>query len=174
MQALLPPSLKALPAARGGGSKPAKAQVREPGRMSADELRDVLKMLRMQRPRGTLDALDALAKGRRDGSAASKASGEGATRHKTKSSSVLGDKEEAASRCADVLLSATMPPSAGAQMRHRKVFASSTTSKRWAPERSRPLSSPLGASASAPTLRLPSLGSSPSQRSMTGVSRGGK
>ena len=144
--------------------------------MSADELRDVLKMLRMQRPRGTLDAHDALAKGRRDGSAASKASAEGATRHKTKSSSVLGDKEEAASRCADVLLSATMPPSAGAQMRHRAQGLRFEHDLQ-----------PLGARALAPALvparcqrqrtgpgRLPSLGSSPSQRSMTGVSRGEK
>ena len=49
VQALLPPALKALPAARVPKST-AKAQAREPGRMSADELRDVLRMLRLQQP----------------------------------------------------------------------------------------------------------------------------
>jgi hypothetical protein len=147
-----------VPAARGGAAKLGQKQhAREPGRMSADELRGVLHQLRLQRPRSSVETLDPLGgAARRDALSAAKGL-EAVTKHAVRSSSVLG-AHDAASRCAGLLHSATqatLPPIAAASpMRHRKVFSSSTTSKRWAPERSYPLTSPLmSSSASAPALR---------------------
>ena len=111
-------------------------------------------------------SLDALGSHGRHGRESESAKGDGLTRHApVRSSAVFGTAGkhggDAAGRCAEVLTTATLPPVAGdaAQMRHRKVFASSTASKRWAPDRSLPRTATgphMGSSASAPVLPRPS------------------
>ena len=116
VQALLPSSLRALPQARSGLlAKQSKQATREPDRMSADELREVLRALRQQRPLSTLDALDALSAK----SGGSVGDGYDATPMGTwkgmprsgavMSSSVLGSEKGVVARLSDVLSSATLP-----------------------------------------------------------------
>ena len=155
-RALQPPQQQESPLKLPGGVKASpKSLPREAGRMRPEELRDLLKVLRVQRG----PSPDALGGHGRHGRESESAKGDGLTRHAAvRSSAVLGKHGgDAAGRCAEVLTTATLPPVAGdaAQMRHRKVFASSTASKRWAPDRSLPraASGPhMGSSASAPVL----------------------
>ena len=79
-------------------------------------------------------SLDALGSHGRHGRESESAKGDGLTRHAAvRSSAVFGTAGkhggDAAGRCAEVLTTATLPPVAGdaAQMRHRKVFASTLT-----------------------------------------------
>ena len=168
VQALLPSSLRALPQARIGLlAEQSKHTTREPGRMSADELREVLRVLRQQRPLSTLHALDALSvKG--DGSARDvyDAPPIGISKgipHSgvIMSTSVLGSEKDVVARLSDVLSSATLPAIRSRQnIRHRKVFMPGTSSKHWTPDRSRPLPSPVLMSRSS-SLSLPVKSSGP-------------